>query len=626
MWSRKTTDTYLQRAALVVVLLLVAVAAVSFGGQTPREFAGVVGLGVLAGVLWVMRLWTSDRPRLFLHPILAVVLGFLAYAGWRSTQVVVPYLAVGELLQLGLYALVFVVVLLTLGGREESSWLAHALVTLGAGLSVYALIQYLNHSDYILGWKQPAVYSGRAGATFVNPNHFAAFLVPIVPLALAQALISRQDAWLRVSHGLAAVLLYVGIGVSMSRGGWFASGIVTLAFLVWMMARRPQLRRVAIGVLGLFVIATAMFVSLNAKARARIEGVNTEGNVESGLRRYIWQPAWREFGAHRVWGVGPAQFRVHFSQFRTPLMQSDPGWCHNEYLNLLCDYGLVGAGLVLLGIVIMALNLYRVRKYVDRGGSELGSKGSDRTAMFVGVNLGLLGLALHSFGDFILHTPAVALLATIFAALSAASLRHASDRFRVSVPAWLPVILLAGVVGAGAWLLPRAYRRAREGSLLAQAEQATTVSTNLFNTLIAAARLEPLNPRTAYELGENYRRLSFAGDPGWRSQGEQAVKWLERASALNPLDPFPHLKLGLTWHWLGDAAKAKRSIERAVDLGPNQVEIANHYAWNLLLQGRPRKARVVLNDSVTWNWWDNWMARKYLAEIDAGKWPDRETH
>jgi len=84
------------------------------------------------------------------------------------------------------------------------------------------------------------------------------------------------------------------------------------------------------------------------------------------------------------------------------------------------------------------------------------------------------------------------------------------------------------------------------------------------------------------------------------------------------------LKLGLTWHWLGDAAKSKRSIERAVDLGPNQVEIANHYAWSLLRQGRPRKARVVLNDSLTWNWWDNWLARKYLWEIDNGKWPDKE--
>ena len=624
MWSRRTTDTYLQWAVLAIVLLLVTVAAVAFGGQTAREFGVVVGLGVLAAVVWVMRLWTADRPKLFLHPALAVLFGFVAYAAWRSTHVVVPYLARGELLQLGLYALVFVVVLHALGGREEGSWLAHGLVTLGAGLSVYALIQYLNHSDVILGWKQPALYNGRAGATFVNPNHFAAFLVPLVPLALAQAVISRQEAWLRVSHGLAAVLLYVGVGVTMSRGGWFSVTLVTVLFLVWMMARRPQLRRVAIGALALFVVAAATFVSTNAKARARIEGVNTEGNIESGLRTYVWRPAWREFLAHRVWGVGPAQFRVHFPQFRTPLMQADPGWCHNEYLNLLCDYGLVGAGILLVGGVVFGVNLYWVRRYVDRAGSELGSKGSDRTALFVGVNLGLLGLAVHSFGDFILHTPAVALVATLYLALSAGSLRHASERFRVRVPAWSPFVLLLLVLGAGFWLVPQAYRRAREGALLSRAESATAVTPELLHLLGTAAQLEPDNPRTAYELGENHRRLSLSGEPGWRREGELAVQWLERASVLNPLDPFPHLKLGLAWRWLGDTAKFQRGIERAVDLGPNQVEIANHYAWSLLLQGRPRKARVILNESLTWNWWDNWMARKYLWEIDNGKWPDKE--
>ena len=90
-------------------------------------------------------------------------------------------------------------------------------------------------------------------------------------------------------------------------------------------------------------------------------------------------------------------------------MQYDPGWCHNEYLNLLCDYGLVGGAIVAVGVVVLLVNLVSVRKYVERGGSELGSRGSDRTAMFVGVNLGLLGIAVHAFGDFILHTPAVAL-------------------------------------------------------------------------------------------------------------------------------------------------------------------------------------------------------------------------
>ncbi len=624
MWSRKATDTFLQRAGLALVLLSIIVAAVFFGGQSPREFTGVIGLVLLSGLAWVLRLWAADRPRLFLHPLLPVIAMFLGYAAWRTPQSAVPYLALGELMQLTLYALVFVVALHLMSGREEGSWVVHVLVGLGAILSVYALIQCLNQSDSILWMKQPPGYFKRAGATFVNPNHFAGFLVPLIPLALAQAFVSRQEAWLRVSHGLAAGLLFVGVGVSMSRGGWAVTAVVTVMFLVWLMARRPHLRLPAIGALGLFVIAAAVFISANSKARARLDGVNLEGNIESGLRQYIWQPAWHEFLAHRVWGVGPAQFRVYFPQYRTPVMQHNPGWCHNEYLNLLCDYGLVGAGMAVLGLSVLVVNFIWVRKYAERGGSPLGTKGSDRTALFVGVHLGLFGVALHSFGDFILHTPAVALLTTVLLALSAAGLRHATERFRVSVPPGIPFALLLALGVVGAWLVPKSWNRAREAALLQRAESTPRITPALFANLITAANLEPGNPRTAYEIGENYRRLSFTGGDEWRQQGTNAVLWLERACQLDAHDPFARLKLGLMWRWLGNPEKFQRNVEKAVDLGPNQVEIANHYAWSLLLQGRPRKARVILNDSLSWNMWDNWLARKYLAEIDGDKWPDKE--
>ena len=162
MWSRRATDTFLQRTGLALVLLSIIVAAVFFGGQTPREFTVVIGLVLLSGLAWVLRLWTADRPRLFLHPLLPIIAGFVGYAAWRASQAAVPYLAMGELMQLTLYALVFVFALHLMSGREEGSWVVHVLVSLGAILSVYALIQCLNQSDSILWMKQPSSYFKRA--------------------------------------------------------------------------------------------------------------------------------------------------------------------------------------------------------------------------------------------------------------------------------------------------------------------------------------------------------------------------------------------------------------------------------------------------------------------------------
>ena len=626
MWSRNKTDTYLQRTVLVLVLLMIGVAAVFFGGQRPTEFIVVLGLGLLATGSWLARLCIGERPRFFLHPVLAPTLIFLAYAAWRMQTVAVPYLAQTEVLQLGLYIMTLLVVLHNLSDREESTWLIQALVALGAGLSVYALVQTLNHSDSILGLQQPAVYLKRAGATFVNPNHFAGFLVALLPLALAQALVSRQPGWIRVGHGYAAVLMLVGLALSMSRGGWFAGAVVIFIFLVWVMARRPQSRLGAIAILGVIVASAACFITYNPKAHARIEGVNVAGNVESGLRNYIWIPAWHEFRAFPIYGVGPAQFRIHFPQFRTPEMQYDPGWCHNEYLNLLCDYGLVGAGIVAVGLALFGACLAWSRKYSERRGSELGARGSDRTALFIGTTLGLLGLGIHSFGEFILHTPAIALVGVTLAALCASNLRHATERFRVAAPIWARAALIVAFVTAASWMWPLGLRRAREARLLDRAAAAVNLSPTLFEDLSAAAKIEPGNPRTAYELGENYRRLSFTGEPDWKPQADKAIFWLERARQLNPHDPFVYLKLGLTWHWMGEGEKSRNSFEQAISEGPNQVEIANYYAWNLLQQGRPKKAHTILNQSLIWDPWGNWFAKKCLWEIDHGKWPDRETN
>src|SRR5438552_172301 len=90
-------------------------------------------------------------------------------------------------------------------------------------------------------WGQPMANGvPRASGPFINPDHFANYLSLIFPIALACVLFrtslvskSSEDA-LRICCGFTAFLLFMGILLSLSRGGWIGA-LLGIAVLLWLM-------------------------------------------------------------------------------------------------------------------------------------------------------------------------------------------------------------------------------------------------------------------------------------------------------------------------------------------------------------------------------------------------------
>ena len=620
MWGTSQWDEFCERAVTVLLLLLVGVSAVLFGGARNPELAGFV---VLALPLWLARFWFNKSHRLLLHPVLWPGLAFLAYAAWRAAQVDVAYPARMELLLLGVAALVFVLALHNLHGQELTQWVVHGFGALGCLLGGYAVAQLLSQSDHVLWLQQPPGYAKRAGGTFVNPNHLAAFLVAIFPLSVAQVFIGRGKPLVKILHGYAALMMLGGIAVTMSRGGWAAAVLALLLLLGWMLWRRSELRLPLLVFLALLLAGGWFFLQNVDKARARLENVTATDNIDAGSSRsWIWKPAWQMWRDQPWLGVGPAQFDPRFPAYRPPQLQNNPGWVHNEYLNLLVDYGLAGALLAATAAGVFLWGLAKTSKYVERG-SDLGWKASNRTAFFTGAAIGLAALAFHCLVDFNLHIPAIALTAAVLAGLLASNIRFATERFWLSGRWWnrASVTLAGGAVLV--WLIPATVRAAREGIHLNRAAAAAAITPRLLADLERASESAPDNARTAYELGENLRRLSRDGGSGWRSQGEAAVRWLERGTQLNPHDARARLSLALARHWIDDTNRAGTDFDAALKLGPNDVNLANHVAWNLLTRGRTNEASALIDQSLTWDPWGNWVAKHYRAQLDAAMKPKK---
>ena len=144
MWDREKLDETGEQALVGIILALVTVAVVGFGGVRAGEFSLVAGLAALALPVWILRLWLNPSNRLLLHPMIWPGLAFVGYAGWRAATSEVAYPARREFLLLAVVAIVFLVALNNFYRQEATQWVTHALVGLGGAVAAYAIIQWVS--------------------------------------------------------------------------------------------------------------------------------------------------------------------------------------------------------------------------------------------------------------------------------------------------------------------------------------------------------------------------------------------------------------------------------------------------------------------------------------------------
>ena len=617
MRSGSAFDKLLER--LVGGLLLFAVAWLTFwfAGVNPRE-AGLAYAAIgMAAVVWIVRTWIEPSNRFLLPPVTWAVVAFFLYAAWRCHGSPVPYWALQEVFLIAVCGLAFFISLHNLHRQETAGWVVNGLLVAGLMVAAYAILQCVQNSQKVLWATQPAVYYKRFGGTFVNPNHLAAFLTLLVPLALSQALLGRGGAVPRIVAGYAALMMLGGIAVTMSRGGWLGAGTAVTTFSLWLL-RRPQYRIPMAALVAVLCLGTVTFLVQSEKARARIDALTESGKKDSGLfRAWIWKPALRMWSDHRVQGVGPGQFDTRFPAYRTPMTPLSPRHVHNEYLEVLVEYGVIGAGIVGLGLAAFGYGLYRTSRHVERGSSDLGLKQSNRTAFFAGGVAGLAGLGVHCFFDFNLHIPAVAVAASVLAGILVSNTRFATERFWIRASLPLRLATTGALGGMLFWMVPLGWTAAREDGHLQRAQARQLVDDGFFEELGKAAALAPGNPATAHWYGEEKRRLSWQGLPGWEAQAKEALRWFERAAQLDPFNARTRVSMGLCHQWLDDLKSASEDFEMALKLGPNDVPVLNASAWHLIVRGDLPRAKSLVEQSLAINPWDNWEARAYLERLKA---------
>lgn len=643
-----------EKLIFALILAILFIGPLAFGAARPREFLVLQGLTLAAASVWLVRLWMGGTIRLLWSPVCWAVLGFMTYAVVRYRLTLLEYVAREELIRVLVYGLLFLLILNLLAREQFVSVMGYSLVLLAAGIGLYAAYQFLSGSTWIWHLPQPAQYRGRASGTYVCPNHLAGFLEMILPLGLACLFTGRLGRGQRLPVGGASLLILAGIGATLSRGGWLATGLSLVVFFS-LLARHPEFRfRALIGLL-ILLAGGVVFVGLSKLARERIAQTVVAGQIQD-IRLQLWRPAWQMWREAPWLGVGPGHFNYRFNVYRPESVQEQPDRVHNDYLNTLTDWGLVGFGIFAAGWGLLALRAVKTWKQTF-GACDPPPNRSNQSAFRLGAAIGLLALLVHSAVDFNLQIPANAIVAVCLAALvtsegapqtvagascprrdrqdaraphwnwlqqvsklkSSRCLQYATGTYWIECRVSHRLVLSLAILGAMAFIGPQGWRRWQEFAPLAEARlaevrsrlaQASLKQLDSASPEYASARrqvdeldaqalaalkqahaIEPMNFETTYRIGEALRTMSWEGRPGYEAMALEAMPWFRQGMRLNPWDAYNYLGYGLCLHWVRRYQETQPYFDKALALDPNGYYTAAQIGWHLLNLSRPAEAK-----------------------------------
>lgn len=608
--DRERLDKWCERGIQGLILFILIFGPLATGAVRTLEFLIIQWATIGVVGLWLLRLWISPGHRLLWPPVCWAVILFVGYAIVRYQFADIEWTARGELIRVLVYACLFLVILNNLHRQESIQLISLALVLLAMGIALYAVYQFLTDSRYVWHFIKPDQYLKRGSGTYICPNHLAGFLEMVLPLSLAFLLAGRFRPVTKVFLGYGALAILAGIGVSNSRGGWLASGVSLLVFFA-VLARKRAYRIPALVLLVVLIAVGIGFFLHTQRTQERFQRMFVPGQSDDSLARlWLWKPAWQIWQDNFWWGAGPGHFDARFRQYRPPPFQLSGQRVHNDYLNTLADWGLIGALLVAAAWVLLYLGVFRTWKFVQHS-NDLATKPSNRSAFVLGAAIGLFAILLHSWVDFNMQIPANAILAVGLMAMLAGHLRFASDRYWVN-PGWIGRILATLVGGIGmVYLGQQAISRGKEYVWLQRADHVKSPVEQV-EDLRRAFVNEPMDFETSYMIGEVLRLLSWRGNDDYQDLARAALPWFKRGMGLNPYDNYNPLRYGMCLDWLGRHAEAEPYFRWAVSLDPKGYYTVASMGWHYFQVGDYPAAKTWFEHSFRLKPYSNAIATTYL--------------
>jgi O-antigen ligase/cytochrome c-type biogenesis protein CcmH/NrfG len=616
----------LKKAQELLLLFTVALAPLAFSTHTADPFWAVemffFKFAVTAlCILYLIRVFNDEQLTVFKTPYNIALAGFMLVnlAGMLVAKNMFSFFS--TVYTNGCYIMLFYFTLDFVSDEEKNlKKMLAAVIAPAALMAAYGMFQSFG-IDFV-PWQTN--FSFRAASTLGNPNFLAGHMVLVIPVVYA--FLPDADKRKKLGMVLIALLLTAALGFSQTRGAYIAYLVSMTVFLVMLLKYDSEnMKKYSRGILVFFLVVAvsgAVYFSVNKNARERIVSMVSLKDREADIRTKLWKNTLYMIKDSFLLGSGAGNFPGKYSYYQSRSLNAGyfkdaeyyrTGHAHNDFLQFIAEYGVIGAGFMFLFLGLIFYNGIRAL-----------NRGTENKYFSIGVIAAEAGILTHGFFNFpfiIIPTTAV------FYALSASALVTQDDydfeeketgkgaRWAALAGAAMLIVPLVIVTQA---LLSNAYlRQAKEHDYFKRPEKAVLFASR-------ALVIDPWNEENFYFSGftreksgdmegafADYRKV-FEMNPGnWeanvglyayyaaKNMPAEALAAGENLYRISPFSLRAVMALGYANYISGMYAGAVDLYVKALETWPDNYELLYHLSAVYGATGDTEKAAVYAQRAIT---------------------------
>jgi O-antigen ligase len=358
------------------------------------------------------------------------------FENWRTLSLD-PHATRTELLKILSYLGIFLLIINYVESKRRLIRMSTIIVFSGILVALLGIVQKLGEAPKIYWFWEPlfkkdATFFG----PFVNPNHFAGYIEMVIPLSMGLFIskwrylggsrfrgirgflikVGTEEGCKLVLFGFLIALMVGALLLSSSRGG-VVSFLVSMACFLLLLTKKNKDRRTLLVAVVLLcsVLSLVIWIGIRPLLEEFSSVQNLSRDYDIQYRFQNWKDSTKLIRDFPLVGVGLQAFSSIFPKYKTIRLQYYYLYAENDYLQLLCEMGILGFGVFAW---FAASFLLQVKSGHTR------YKG-DRTSRvhyisFHGCLTGIVAIMIHNFWDFNMHIPSNALLLSIIMGLAIA--------------------------------------------------------------------------------------------------------------------------------------------------------------------------------------------------------------